>query len=116
MAALGNPLEYCGGGNGISIYQYTDANNEPATTQTYNDWAYSDCYVDSVASRALPVPMAVAGAMTVELCLDACHAAGYSIAGIEWSQECYCGYDLPAQVAAEGSCDMPCQGKSPLFI
>jgi len=29
-----------------------------------------------------------AAAMTVEACIAACAAAGYQIAGVEWSQEC----------------------------
>ena len=28
--------------------------------------------------------------MTIELCLDACNAAGYSLAGAEYASQCYC--------------------------
>src|ERR1700761_5697239 len=88
----GNDLELCGGSNGLSVYKYTLSS--PAILQSYNSWTHSDCYVDSTANRALPIAMQVTGgptAMTVELCLDACHSAGYGFAGVEWSQECYCG-------------------------
>lgn len=94
------------------MYQNTNP-DLPTTVTTYNDWAFSNCYVDSVANRALPTAMEVPGggaAMTVELCLNACQAAGYKYAGLEWSEECYCGASLPTTIAADGRCDMTCNG------
>jgi hypothetical protein len=37
--------------------------------------------------------------MTVKLCLDACGAAGYTVAGVEWSQEFCCCNALPYECA-----------------
>jgi glucan 1,3-beta-glucosidase len=54
-------------------------------------WNYRGCYTDIVAARSLGVTMQVPGggaAMTIETCILACDAAGYNIAGVEWSQEC----------------------------
>lgn len=110
---VGNPLELCGGGNGLSVYHSQSTSNSPSTVQTYNSWTHSNCYVDSTANRALPIAMQVPGgpaAMTVELCLDACQSAGYGFAGVEWSQECYCGTSLPTEVATDGHCSMACDG------
>src|ERR1700761_2021719 len=49
--------------------------------------------------------------MPVDLYWDPCHSAGYSFAGVEWSQECYCGNAPPTEVATEGTCDMVCNGE-----
>jgi len=61
--------------------------------------------------------MAVPGgpaAMTVELCLAACQAAGYVLAGVEYSQECYCDntFENGGGPAPDGNaqCTMPCNG------
>lgn len=66
--------------------------------------------------RTLTLGMAVTGgaaAMTVEVCLDACQAAGYSLAGVEYSQECYCGdaFQFGGAPATDG-CTMACKGNS----
>jgi hypothetical protein len=44
-----------------------------------------------VSARSLPYAAGVPGgptAMTNELCQSTCHAAGYSLAGTEYSDEC----------------------------
>ncbi|KIM22583.1 glyoxal oxidase [Serendipita vermifera MAFF 305830] len=87
----------------------------PTTLQAYNGWTSKGCYVDSVAARSLPVAMGVTGgpaAMTVEKCVDACKAANYPVAGLEYSAECYCGNTLPPQVATDGRCNMKCNGSN----
>lgn len=87
----------------------------PTTLASYNGWISQGCYVDSVSARVLPAQTATpggSGAMTVELCLDACHAGGYQWAGLEWSQECWCGHTAPTVQATDGRCDMACNGMS----
>lgn len=106
----GNQLEYCGGSLALNVYRFNSSAPDSIVVPSYNGWSYSNCYQDSVSSRSLPVTMQVSGPMTVELCLDACHSAGYSVAGVEWSQECYCGQALPSAVASDGRCDMLCAG------
>ncbi|KAG8871579.1 hypothetical protein FRC20_010402 [Serendipita sp. 405] len=106
MPCKGNPSELCGGGNGINVYKADGPTNLP----TYNGWTHTDCYVDSIWNRVLPHSMSVSGPMTVEKCLDACNASGFEYAGVEWSQECFCGQSAPSQVATDGRCDMPCKG------
>ncbi|KAF1946887.1 WSC-domain-containing protein, partial [Clathrospora elynae] len=48
---------------------------------------------------------------TGEACIDFCGAKGYTVAGTEYSGECYCGLTLPFQYSFSG-CDMPCAGLS----
>lgn len=55
--------------------------------------------------------------MTVELCQSACKSAGYSIAGLEYSQECWCGNSFVnggVYVSADGAsgCTMTCKGNT----
>ena len=57
-------------------------------------WTLLGCYTDSVSARALPYAAGVPGgpsAMTNELCQSTCLAAGYKLAGTEYSDEC-CKY------------------------
>ncbi len=60
-------------------------------------WASLGCYSDTSASRALDVVGNVTGgggALTIESCQAACLAAGYTLAGVEWAQQC-CKSPLP---------------------
>ena len=54
-------------------------------------WTFLGCYIDNVSGRALPNGEPVPGgytSMTNEACQTACAAAGYTLAGTEYSQEC----------------------------
>ena len=55
-----------------------------------------DCFEsDLVSSRTLERRVDVVGSMTVELCILACQAESYMIAGLEYAQEC-CMYTFPS--------------------
>ncbi|ETN43599.1 uncharacterized protein HMPREF1541_02758 [Cyphellophora europaea CBS 101466] len=82
-------------------------------------WSYMGCFSDSPSDRVL------AGAsecldtngpdgMTQEKCIEYCDQKGYSLAGVEWGQECYCGYALDSSSikAAESDCSKPCTGNT----
>jgi WSC domain len=63
----------------------------PAAVAASSSWKLLGCYTDSVSARSLPYGAGVAGgptAMTNELCQSTCLAAGYSLAGTEYSDEC----------------------------
>jgi hypothetical protein len=69
---------------------------------------------DSVSARSLPVKIASSKSMTVEKCTAACGGAGYSLAGVEWSIECWCSNAFannPVQTP-DSQCDMPCSGNN----
>lgn len=59
-------------------------------------WNHRGCYIDSIDRRTLRnrlgVPGGAAG-MSIEACLEACAAAGYSLAGVEFASEC-CGLPI----------------------
>lgn len=85
-------------------------------------WKVLGCYSDNVnnGGRSLTSSQQVTGGfpkITVELCQSACKSAGYSIAGLEYSQECWCGNSFVnggAYVGADGTngCIMSCKGNS----
>ena len=87
----------------------------PITVPSYNGWTSRGCYIDAVATRSLPNPVGVTGgpaAMTVEKCLDACKAAGYTFAGLEYAGECYGSNAMVTTgVATDGRCNMVCNGE-----
>jgi len=66
---------------------------------------------DIVGSRTLPFPVAVSS-NTMESCTSACYNAGYSMAGTEYSAECWCGTSIQGAgaPASASDCNMPCSG------
>lgn len=62
--------------------------------ETRSTWNFLGCYTDNVSGRALTNALSIPGgpaAMTNEACQTGCMAAGFSIAGTEYSGEC-CEY------------------------
>lgn len=114
MSCAGNSLETCGGPNRLSVY----TTNTPTVIVTNpgpvgSGWVVEDCYVDSVYSRTLSNRVDVAGPNTVVACTNACRAAGYKFAGVEWSSECYCDNQINNNaVGGQDNCDMVCAGNS----
>ena len=73
-------------GAGMAINRDTTS-----TLETRSSWTHLGCYTDNVSGRALSNGVQVSGgaiAMTNELCQGACQAAGFSMAGTEYAQEC----------------------------
>ena len=83
---------------------------------TSKGWEYLGCGSDpnTGPTRALPTRIAATNTMTVDSCVEQCGAAGYSISGLEYGQECWCGHSVPPVAQPTpglvGSCDMPCAG------
>ncbi|KAK7458254.1 WSC domain-containing protein [Colletotrichum acutatum] len=117
MLCSGNSSEYCGGPNRINVYQ---ASAKPKTPSVLpSGWTDKGCLKDNVLGRALTVNVDVVGGtqnMSVGGCVSACTAAGYPIAGVEYSQECWCDSQIiNGGVAASDGCDMPCKGNTAEF-
>lgn len=77
-------------------------------------WAYIGCGRDNIGDRALTGQSWNRPNTTVELCVDFCSAKGYTYAGLEYRNECFCGNELKPQYAPRdgimGSCSMECVG------
>ncbi|KAF8621390.1 hypothetical protein AX15_007844 [Amanita polypyramis BW_CC] len=124
MVCAGNSSEYCGGANRLNVYNYTAAISgggggpstgvSPVLSGLPGTWAYNACWVDNAFGRALLVGLGGSPSNTVESCIAACQAQNYTIAGMEYSDECYCGNELVdgAVKGAEADCNMGCAGKA----
>ncbi|PVF97904.1 WSC-domain-containing protein [Serendipita vermifera] len=110
MPCEGDSSSICGGGNSLTLYKYTNTDLPAAATalNVYNQWTLQGCFVDTSGNTAMPHTVNLE-AMTVGKCVDACIAAGYTVAGLEYSVECYCSNALPTSSANEG-CSMACAG------
>lgn len=77
-------------------------------------FSYLGCAKDAYGSRSLDMAQKSGDKMTIESCLDYCEEKGYSLAGLEYGRECYCGNTmekshLPVK-GQLGKCEMPCAG------
>ncbi|KAJ8597264.1 copper radical oxidase-like protein [Rhizopogon salebrosus TDB-379] len=131
MVCAGNSSEYCGGPNRLSLYNYTQTlptspgggNNggggNPASTVLavtsglQGNWTYEGCYVDNVNGRIMGNELD-STSTTVESCIANCASQNFTIAGIEYSTQCFCGDYLMAgaTVGLESSCNMACGGNA----
>ncbi|TDL18566.1 hypothetical protein BD410DRAFT_691710, partial [Rickenella mellea] len=52
--------------------------------------------------------------VSVETCVQACGSNNFTLAGVEYAQECYCGnsFQNGGVPATDGGCTMTCVGKS----
>lgn len=113
MICNGNSSEFCGGPNRLDVYRLG------ARSIISPPWAPLGCYTDSVQARTLSVGLPVPGGaanMTQENCQNVCLANNYNLAGVEYSQECYCGNTFtngggPAPDGNAG-CNMNCNGNT----
>ena len=117
MPCNGNSNELCGGSWALNVYNYTSSGSPPTNPPpSSGGWVSLGCYryvcrpffyrkgftnteylpiSDTVAARTLSVPTAPLGGAannSAESCTAACFAAGYPLAGTEYSDECctYC--------------------------
>ena len=117
MPCSGNSTEFCGGPNRLNLYQLS------STTQSSSGmlpagWMTLGCFTDNVSARTLAQGQAISQGsanMSIANCVNACKAAGYSLAGLEYSQECYCDNLLKnggSCALDQTTCNMPCKGNS----
>ncbi|KAJ9092947.1 hypothetical protein QFC19_008545 [Naganishia cerealis] len=118
----------CGGPNRLTVFQYTGTITPPVvvnppagggsavapvTTGLPTGWSYRGCYVDNVNGRILVNQRPDMTALTVQSCIAACTGAGFTVAGMEYSTQCFCGNSIVAGGAlasADTQCNMPCSG------
>ena len=112
----GDDYEKCGGSNRLSLYgtephpPKVNPNPHPAVYR-YN---YLGCWTEGNKRRALEGAAVTSSVfMTVERCANYCIDSGFTIFGLEYGSECYCGNDLArsSYVAYPPECDMSCSGK-----
>jgi len=119
MPCSGNPYQFCGAGNLLSLYidvsvVVPDGPSQPATVvvpDTLVEWTFEACRTEGAGGlRALAAASHVSGDMTLESCGAYC--ADYDYFGTEYGSECYCGdgFGQGSVVVGEGECGMVCAG------
>lgn len=78
---------------------------------------YAGCWSDSGASPTLKTFAYDQQTTTIESCTSYCVGQGFSIAGLEYGSQCFCGNALQSTALKiiESSCVMPCAGNSSEF-
>ncbi|KAJ8111688.1 hypothetical protein OPT61_g5771 [Boeremia exigua] len=107
-ATLGLSLLYTG--SNANLIERQDL-SPPATLPT--GWSYKGCYTDAVGQRTLQGASFADGSQDAEECIAFCDDAGYSVAGTEYSSECYCGNaiaDTGGPAPNGEGCNMACSG------
>ncbi|KAI0843136.1 putative glyoxal oxidase [Hypoxylon sp. FL0890] len=85
----------------------------PLPSQLNGTWQYSGCYVD--VGRTIDAAATTSDNMTLEACIEFCDDKGFSYAGAEYHDECYCGSKLAtgAEEATDSTeCSTSCSGNT----
>ncbi|PVH86433.1 WSC-domain-containing protein [Cadophora sp. DSE1049] len=83
----------------------------PAIRQTVGKYNFQGCWTESTTGRALSSKNYADDAMTLESCATYCSA--YSMFGVEYGRECYCGNSLGAgsvKATNQADCSFLCAG------
>ncbi|OCF58564.1 hypothetical protein L486_03051 [Kwoniella mangroviensis CBS 10435] len=125
MPCAGDSTETCGGPNAINVFINPDIT--PDVINLPDGWSTYGTVAEGTNGRALTYTLWSSSTNTVESCAAGCAAAGYSIAGTEYSAECYCGNsfsngggailsDDAAFMACSGDLAQMCGGPSVLSV
>ncbi len=128
MACSGNANEICGGPNRLNVYSFgggttsssssssaTSTSTSSTATSLPSGWSYQGCYIDNANGRIFNNQQPDNAALTVESCVNKCLGLGYSVAGLEYSVQCFCDNFVRngGQLASTNSqCAMTCGGNS----
>ncbi|KAG2002470.1 hypothetical protein CC2G_004661 [Coprinopsis cinerea AmutBmut pab1-1] len=124
MPCAGNGSQLCGGPDRLNIYNYTGTalppgggvpgGPQPVEEGLPEPWTYGGCWVDNANGRVFTHGMGTSPTQTVQTCIAACQTANFTLAGIEFGVECFCGNTLVngAEQVADGQCSMECGGDS----
>lgn len=87
----------------------------PVATGVPKGFTYKGCYVDGPGYRIMNNQQPDDSAMTIGSCASKCATAGYSIAGMEYSTQCFCDNFIRqggSLASSDTECNMPCGGSS----
>ncbi|PSN72640.1 WSC-domain-containing protein [Corynespora cassiicola Philippines] len=94
----------------------TRTNTATATaTGLPEGWAYKGCWVDGPGFRIMANQQPDSQQLTIASCSNACFDAGYTIAGMEYSYQCFCDNIIRqgGELASDDSqCGMACAGNA----
>jgi hypothetical protein len=78
------------------------------------NWEYYGCYVDGLNGRILSNETDYTD-LTLQWCVSYCVSGGYTIAGLEYSTQCFCDtaiHNGGALATNQADCNDPCGGDS----
>ncbi|KAJ3128526.1 hypothetical protein HK098_004156 [Nowakowskiella sp. JEL0407] len=122
MPCSGNSSQTCGAGNRLSMWSLNGAEVKqavPPSIQTTNlptGWSYKGCLMDG-APRSLQGAVYMGNDVQPSTCIAYCVSRGFKLAGLEYSNECYCSNSITAgyALALESDCSMTCAGNETYF-
>ncbi|KIM99923.1 hypothetical protein OIDMADRAFT_55814 [Oidiodendron maius Zn] len=87
-----------------------------AAAEVISSYSYLGCY-DDAETRILDAYRTTAADLSPELCLAICQSQSYSIFGVEFATECYCGSTVSslAPKNPEAACGSLCPGNTAFF-
>ncbi|WVQ72060.1 hypothetical protein IAR50_001604 [Cryptococcus sp. DSM 104548] len=106
-ACSGNSSEWCGGLTQLAMYNTTGV-----TVSNKKPTGWLSCWTDSSSSRSLTAYSYSASPMSAKACRTACNQQGYTYAGTENGNQCYCGNSLAGEKAPTSLCKTACSGTS----
>ncbi|PNH43049.1 hypothetical protein VD0004_g4372 [Verticillium dahliae] len=141
MLCNGNTTEYCGGPDRLNLYNYkevvdvsstvtttpeptevasaistsTSTSARPVATGYPSGWSEQGCWVDGAGGRILTYQAPDDNALTLQKCAKNCFGLGYTVAGAEYYQQCFCGNSIinnGVKASSDSQCNTPCAGDS----
>ncbi|KAK6525361.1 hypothetical protein TWF694_005500 [Orbilia ellipsospora] len=111
----GNTTEICGGPSRLSVYKNTKWKPTVIPPAVLN-WKYNGCWTEITGRAIRGYSFSNVANMTTTSCVSTCIGKGYTVAGLENAQECYCGNtNLATVLAPDNNCNMNCVGNSTEF-
>jgi hypothetical protein len=124
----GNSTELCGAGGRLTLYKLNGtvtpvpsssatgpittptSTSGPANKATVGPYSYYGCQTEATVGRTLSGATYAYNTMTLESCAANC--AGFSMFGVEYGRECYCGNSFTggSVPAPRTDCSFPCPG------
>jgi hypothetical protein len=91
----------------------TSASASATPPPVISGYVYQGCFLDGYNGRDLNYQQPDNAALTQESCIATCAGLGYSIAGMEYSVQCFCDnflYNGASLATNQADCNMPCPG------
>lgn len=131
MVCSGSSCDLCGAGNRLSVYTLgggvdpgssstsnvasstTASTGGPVATGLPTGWSDYGCWVDGVNGRILNKQLPDDPNLTLESCAKGCSDQGFTIAGAEYSRQCFCGNNIVnggVKAQSDSECNTACAG------
>ncbi|KJE05540.1 transmembrane receptor [Cryptococcus gattii NT-10] len=112
VACTGNSSEICGDYYKSSVYNITGV--QVANASDSHLAGYQGCYQDTSGHLALTNNSWTSTSLTPLTCINGCSELGYSYAGLEGGNTCYCGSQVSSTVTVlpASQCQTACTGNS----